>query len=153
MLRTMQYSDIPHATMPRLRLAAGILCAVLSSGCGPSRVHRYEIKGDVTYQGRPVEYGSVSFDPLAGPATDAAPRGIGGGFAHIRKGRYETTDAGRGHVGGPHRVIVLGLSGRSPSQADQAADFANTPQLFEPYEFTVELPTRSGQLDIEVPQH
>ena len=152
MICTMPSSDILPSAMARLRLAAGILCAMLSAGCGPTTVHRYEITGTVTYQGRPVEYGSVSFDPLAGATTDTAPRGIGGGFAHIREGRYDTAAAGRGHIGGPHRVIVLGLSGTSPPRSDHTADFANTPQLFKPYEFTVDLPKHSGHFDIDVPQ-
>jgi len=137
--------------MPRLPLAAGILLCVLAWGCGPKLVHRHDIRGHVTYRGRPVEYGTVSFDPLAGTVGDAAPRGIGGGFAHIRKGRYDTTAAGRGHVGGLHRVIVIGLSGSSPSQASDGGDFSNNAPLFLPFEFTADLPTRSDQLNIEVP--
>lgn len=139
--------------LARLVLTCGIALAIPIAGCGPTPVRRYEISGSVTHQGKPVEDGTVSFDPLAGPEADAAPRGIGGGFAHIRRGRYDTTASGRGHAGGPHRVTVVARADRAGASSGQPADLASASSLFEPYEFTVDLPARSDRLDIEVPKH
>lgn len=128
-----------------------IALAIVIAGCGPGLARRYEIQGTVTYQGKPVESGSVSFDPLAGPNADAETRGIGGGFAHIRGGRYDTAAAGRGHVGGLHRVTVVGVASTTPATSAESVDLATVQPLFDPYEFTVDLPGKAQRLDIEVP--
>lgn len=125
--------------------------AIVAAGCGPRAVRRYEVAGHVTHRGKPVERGSISFDPLAADSASGAPRGIGGGFAPIQGGRYDTARAGRGHAGGPHRVTVVGLSAAATEVGGEAADFVTVPPLFPPYQLTVELPRGTGELDIDVP--
>jgi hypothetical protein len=130
-----------------------IAIAAVAAGCGQRAVSRYKVAGSVTFQGRPVEQGSISFDPLAGSGGDAGLRGIGGGFAPIQGGRYDTALAGRGHAGGPHRVTVVGLpaAAADPAAGGDGADFIAVPPLFPPYERTVDLPRGAAQLDIDVP--
>lgn len=147
----MPISFMPQSMLTSVSLPRGIALAIVIAGCGPGLARRYEIHGTVTYQGKPVESGCVSFEPLAGPNADAGPRGIGGGFAHIRGGRYDTAAAGRGHVGGPHRVTVVGVTSTPPASSAEPVDFASGQPLFDPYEFTVDLPCKSQQLDIKVP--
>ena len=107
-------------------------------GTGP---RRYDISGQVTYQGAPVPLGEISFDPV--------DQEYGGGYASIQDGRFDTSaDGGRGHLGGPHQVRIVGFEGTfDPAQADDAAVSA----LFSPYETTVELPTGRSTMDFEVP--
>jgi hypothetical protein len=130
------------------------LAATGGAGCGPRPVRRYAVSGTVTFGGQPVPRGSVSFDPVrpeaAGPG---GPRAVGGGFAHIVAGRFDTAAGGRGHVGGTHRVIVVGLAGGGDSSGDEAADFYAPPPLFPAYEIKLDLPYENNQLEIQVPTH
>ncbi|MEX0793342.1 MAG: hypothetical protein WD045_09415 [Pirellulaceae bacterium] len=112
----------------------------ISLGCSPdSGVTRYNVTGQVTYNGVPVPMGEISFDPLE--------QGIGGGFAPINDGRFDTTIDGRGHLGGEHRVQIVGFKGWiDPSDPDKGAI-----PLFTPYETTVDFSNGTSTMDFEVP--
>ena len=76
-----------------------LLILFLSSGCGPSRPETAEVRGRVTFQGKPVPEGRILFWPPNGrPA-----------MAEIQPdGTYElmTFDEGDGAVLGEHRVTI-----------------------------------------------
>ena len=109
------------------------------TGCGKSGPTRYDISGTVTFDGKPVPEGNISFEPTEGD--------VGGGYAFIRDGKFDTTVDGRGHMGGTHRIQITGFTGvTSPDNPD-----AGSPPLFEPYETSADLPNESGTMDFEVP--
>jgi len=118
-----------------------MLFAVLLSGCGgESGPARYDISGKVTFDGKPIPQGSIAFQPVDG--------GIGGGFAIIQDGQYDTSQGGRGHLGGSHKVVITGTDGTPVNAADPDAGMI---ELFPAYETTHELPEESGTQDFDVP--
>lgn len=120
-----------------LAVAVAVTCL---TGCGQDGPKRYEISGTVTFQGQPVPEGNISFEPVDGET--------GGGYAFIRDGKYDTSQEGRGHLGGNHRVQITGFTGQL---ADPGNPDSGSPALFPPYETTVDLPTRTETKDFEVP--
>ena len=122
----------PWAWLPLVLIA-------LAAGCGQSGPERYRMSGSVTFDGKPVPAGEVQFEP--------AEKGIGGGFAPIRDGKYDTDDDGRGHLGGEHRVQIVGFDGLvDPNNPDSAAKV-----MFAPYNTTLDLEAKTTTMDFEVP--
>ena len=116
-----------------------LVLIVWVAGCGPSGPKRYRMSGNVTFDGKPVPVGEISFDP--------AEKGIGGGFAPIKDGKYDTDADGRGHLGGEHSVRIVGFDGVvNPDNPDAPAV-----AIFSPYATTLDLPTKSTSKDLEVP--
>ena len=85
--------------------------------------------------------GAITFEPLD------MPDRLGDGFAHIRNGEFDTSVDGRGHFGGPHKVIITGSSGTliDPQNPD-----SGTRPLFTPYETMVDLPKKRSTQDFTV---
>lgn len=127
--------------------AIGILfCSLLvavSAGCGSSKDPRqYHVWGTVTYQGKPLPAGSITFEPDAskgnkGPAVSVK----------IKDGKYDTRREGVGHIGGPHVVRIVGLSGEGSSDEF----FPEGTPLFPEWRTTVDLPKAGSEQDFEVP--
>ena len=116
-----------------------VLILAASAGCGSNEIERYELSGSVRYGDRLVPAGTISFEPDA--------QGVGGGFAPIRDGRFDTTDSGRGHLGGKHRVQITGFDGLvNPSNPDSPAKI-----LFPAYDLDIELPKETTTMDFEIP--
>jgi len=84
-----------------------ILIAVAITGCGSATdgPKRFDVSGNVTFDGKPVEYGSIIFTPDT-TKQNSGPQGM----AKIRDGKYDTSNEGRGVVGGPHHVIITGMN-------------------------------------------
>ncbi len=82
-------------------LAAGALCLITISltGCGESGPPRGSVQGFVTWEGTPVENGTISFIPLGDGVAASAP---------IVGGRY-ILPKDEGPAVGPNRVQILGL--------------------------------------------
>tara|TARA_R110002095_G_scaffold79834_2_gene68594 strand:- start:358 stop:807 length:450 start_codon:yes stop_codon:yes gene_type:complete len=119
----------------------------LFSGCGSaeSGPARYSISGTVTYQGEPVPYGEVMFEPNSqkgnsGPAVTAV----------IEQGEYKS-EADKGTVGGAMIVRISGLDGKIPNNEDEAAMNPHGMSLFPGYETEIDLPKESTTHDFEVP--
>ena len=122
--------------MTKLRLAA-LLLLVCLVGCSPSD-GRNTVSGTVTYNGEPLKYATIEFDP----DTTKGNRGPQGS-AEVRDGRYHTT-SGFGPVVGPHTVRITGWdvgpeAGMMP------------PPLVSEYETTVDIPAGGGPLDFAIP--
>lgn len=109
-------------------------------GCSKGEVQRNDISGTITYQGKPVPEGTIAFEPVAGE--------IGGGFAYIRDGKYDTAQEGRGYLAGENRITINGNTGEyvEPGNPD-----SGTVPLFSGYEVTEDLPEGSTTMDFEVP--
>ena len=117
--------------------------ALLVVGCGEGNdaPPRFEIKGKVTFAGKPVPYGEILFQP------DSAKNNSGpGALGQIKDGQYSIA-AEKGVTSGPQIVRISGFD-RPPSA--NIADDAATP-LFEGYETEVDLPKEATTNDFEVP--
>lgn len=122
---------------------AAVFFLAWAVGCGQTGPTRYDMSGTVTYDGQPVPTGTISFDPVG--------RDIGGGFAQIVDGNYDTSQDGRGHIGGEHVVHITGDAGEPPAPDSPEADSYVAKELFPPYETSVELPEEITTMDFEVP--
>jgi len=113
--------------------------AFLLSGCGSEKI--YNLSGNVTFQGKPVPAGHIVFEPDTTAGNSGPPA-----FAKIKDGRYDTSILeGRGTVGGPHLVRILGLDGVP------RGELLNGSPLFPEYSTSADLPKQDGTHDFEVP--
>jgi hypothetical protein len=120
-----------------VRTLLPIALLLVAVGCGPSN-GRNVISGRVTYDGRPLAYGTITFDP------DTAKGGRGPqGTAEIRDGQY-TTAPDLGPVAGPHVVRVTGW-GTRPEEGMLG------PPLVSEYALRTDVPQGRGSLDIDIP--
>lgn len=129
------------------RMLSFCLMLLCLAGCSrqPDGPARFEIKGQVTYNDKPVPYGEIVFVP----DTAAGNRGPGA-TATITDGKYRVPSE-QGVVGGPHRVTITGFTA-APSQA--AVPDPSTPPsvaLFAPIEMQQTLPTSSGTQNFALP--
>jgi hypothetical protein len=126
-------------------LGAALLLAgcLLAGGCGRGDgLKRYRVKGSVTYDGKPVEFGAIFFEP-----TESIGKLAPTVYLPVRDGRYDAGD--EGPVAGKYQVIVGGVD-----QASKRVDsdgVTHTQQLFQDYKFDVEIPPPGNILDVVVP--
>ncbi|MEW4452962.1 hypothetical protein AB1L30_09820 [Bremerella sp. JC817] len=92
--------------------SVGVLSATLAlTGCGPSGPEMGDVSGKVTYRGKPLPTGTITFIP----ETEGMPRA----FAEINSdGTYvaETKPFGRGVPLGKHRVMISAVIDHGPNQ-------------------------------------
>lgn len=120
-------------------MLAVALSLVGGPGCGHnSGPRRYEISGKVSHRGQPVRIGSINFEPDA-TAGNSGP----GSMATISEGHYRT-HPGKGVVGGPYRVRIIGFDG---APADGLGDGQ---PLFAEVLYTVDLPKQKSVRDFDV---
>lgn len=89
-----------------LCFSAAILATI--AGCGPSNgLDLAKVRGKVTYNGQPIEYGTIMFEPDESRGTTGPPASgsitSGGSFI------LSTDESGDGAIVGSHRVAVMGL--------------------------------------------
>jgi hypothetical protein len=129
--------------MTRTRATASILVvvfAVMLSSCTSEKI--YNLSGAVTFQGKPVPAGHIVFEPDSSAGNSGAA-----GYATIKGGHYDTRiDGGRGIVGGPHVVRILGLDGVP------RGELLNGVPVFPEYSTTADLPKENGTQDFQVPR-
>lgn len=136
------------AMLPGISIPGASLLIVLSllTGCSDnSGPQRYEVSGSVTFDGKPVPKGFVTFSP----DTEAGNSGPGGG-AEIRDGVYRTAD-GKGVVGGPHRIRIIGFDGMARTESGE--ELADGASLFTPYETTIDFPDEDTVQNFEIPDN
>ena len=80
-----------------LTFTLGVL-ACLSGGCQGDPNGPQEVKGVVTFKGKPLDQGSIQFEPEPGQAPSAGGSGIADGKFHIRPER--------GLKPGKYRVMI-----------------------------------------------
>lgn len=112
------------------------LVIVGTLGCGPQEEKLYRVSGTVTYGGKPVPKGTISFDP-----TTEGPMG----FASIVDGKYDTAEGG-GIRGGKYNVRVGGFTGVP------GPDLPFGQALFSEFNTTAELPAADSTYDLEIPK-
>ena len=124
-----------------------LLLLTLLAGCGQNDAPEvYTLKGAITFDGKPIPAGTMTFFPEAGNTGPA-------GNAKIVNGQYTTQESGRGVVGGPHRIVVNGFDGK----ADPSAELPYGQPLFIDYEIKYDLPKLTGgkteeTIDFKVPK-
>jgi hypothetical protein len=99
------------------------------------------LSGTVTFKGRLVPAGYLSFTP---PAGGGAVRVV-----QIKDGRYDTaeiTDPEQGIHPGPNKVRIAGFDGKV------VPGFGQGKQLFNPVEEQYEVPAGGGTKDFTVPE-
>jgi hypothetical protein len=124
---------------------AGLLMGliVLGLGCGQGDgPQRFEVSGKVTYNGQPVPKGFITFEPDA----EKGNGGPGGG-ADIVDGSFRTA-AGKGVVGGPYLVKIVGYDGVAATVSGE--ELPEGSPLFVPYETRIEFPKQKTQQDFDV---
>ncbi len=119
-----------------ISLASAIVFSFVTLGCGGDGLDRHDLYGKVTYQGKPVPYGSISFRP------DYSKGGSGPtGFAKVEDGEYNTGNTGKGAIAGPVQVFIEGAVSKEQTPA----------ALFPIFKTTIEVTGEVDQFDFEVP--
>ncbi|NMC19923.1 MAG: hypothetical protein GYA33_05820 [Thermogutta sp.] len=121
--------------------ALGILL-VLSQGCGKNDPRNNAIFGTITYRGEPVPAGSITFIPDASQGNSGPAVTIS-----FENGRYDSRAAGVGHIGGPHKIRITGLTGKD--SGDEY--FPQGTLLFPDYETSADLPKGPSERDFTIP--
>ena len=125
-------------------IRAGALGTVGLAGCGGDGLRRYTVSGNVTYDGKPIPFGFVRFEP------DASKGNTGpGAGAQVKNGEF-TTPNRKGIVGGPHQVIVYATDG-IPTKID-GEDAPQGKPLFADYKAQVDFPRNDFEWNVDVPK-
>jgi hypothetical protein len=127
------------AAVAALAGAAGLL-----SGCGPSAA---SVFGEVTYDGKPVEDGYITFTPADGKGKDAG--------GPIASGRYRITELPPGpkvvKVIGVKKVNFASTSDEMMRKADEARKAGNYSGLVDPADTIPEnAQGNNAQIDLKV---
>lgn len=127
--------------LPRSAQCVRLLLLAVVSGCGGGE-QEYDLSGAVTYQGKPVPMGTITFEPDVTKGNNGPA-----GYAKIRDGQYDTSDEeGQATIGGPHLVRILGLDGIA------RGELLHGLPVFREYTTSAELPRETSVKDFEVPQ-
>ncbi len=111
-------------------------------GCGARNDSgTYPVSGTITYQGQPVPLGSITLVPDSSQGNRGAAVSM-----KIVDGKFDSANASRGHVGGPHVVTIIGLDGKGDGDL-----FPQGFMLFQDYQVTLDLPKDESTHDIVVP--
>lgn len=122
-------------------LGLGGVIVIALSGCGKPGPVRYRVHGTVTYDGRPVTYGRVTFDPDV-TKDNSGPQG----YAAIENGRFDTDlNGGQGTSGGPMMVTLHGFE-----PAGDGLDATMTRQLFSEHVEYRDLPKSDTEVTFEI---
>lgn len=129
-----------------LRYAVVGLLGIVASGCGGGTndaPERFPISGKVSYDGKPVPKGNITFIPdstkgNSGPSTTVA----------IVEGMYQSKE---GTIGGPHIAQIAGYDG-IPIPSGEGGENPTGKELFNGWKKNLDLPKESTTEDFEVPK-
>jgi hypothetical protein len=136
----MRFANAPRWGRPKLYCLS--IAALTLAGCGGDGLQRHPIKGTVTFDGKPVEFGAIFFEPTASVGTIAPTV-----YLPVRDGKYHAGD--KGPVSGKYRVTVGGMDRSKETKDDDG--ITTTPQLFPDHKFEVDIPPPNNTLDVNVP--
>lgn len=130
-----------HRKAHRGSIAVCFVVIVLALGSCSSEAKRHDVSGGVTYGDKPVPAGQVFFDPdTAAGNTDGQQ-----GFAIVKDGHYDTSQGGRGIVGGAYVIRVQGFDGKPGPELPLGK------VMFGEYSLKAELPKNTATQDIKIP--
>lgn len=112
---------------------------VLLAGCSSGPV-LYNISGTVEYNGIPVPAGQIFFEADVTRKNDGPQ-----GFAQVRDGKFDTAQNGRGVLGGPYLIRIVGFDGKP------APEMPFGQILFRDYEERHDLPKKTQEMHFKVP--
>jgi glycine/D-amino acid oxidase-like deaminating enzyme len=125
--------SIPPPSLPRFcaALAAGVVAALLGSGCGPVHAPVYPVKGQVLLDGKPAPQATVTFHPLGGDK-ERTPSG-----QTDDQGNFTLTSfsSGDGAPEGEYAVTVTCFrtaATRNPTEGDYTARNVVAPRYANP---------------------
>jgi hypothetical protein len=121
-----------------------LVLTLLVCGCGSEGIARYELSGTVTYDGQPVPKGFVTITP----DTSKGNEGPGGG-AEIVDGKFRTP-SGKGIIGGPHVVRIVGYDG-VPTRME-GEELPDGKSLFPPYQANIDFPKQDSEHSFAIPK-
>lgn len=123
-------------------LIGSLLACGSFSGCG-SGSKLVQLRGVVTYAGKPIPLGKIVFTPDTNQGNSGAQ-----GFAAIEAGKFDTAGrTGRGSMPGPVLVKIEGYS-VAPANSDA---WLGKPLFTKPYEQKLVISTGQTELAIEIP--
>jgi len=109
-----------------LNLATAATLLAAAAGCGPGNgLNLAKVRGKVTYNGEPVKFGTIMFEPEQ-PDVPPAAGSIGEDGAFI----LSTEDAGDGAVVGTHRVAIIGLEEMADAKQAPLPDPEKNPREY-----------------------
>jgi hypothetical protein len=126
----------------RIRTGFLLVVPLALAGCGGEEFHRHRVQGTVTFDGKPVESGSIFFEPTESVG-DLAPTL----YLKVQNGDFDTGEDGP--IAGKYTIVVGGFDESKQRPGDDGGTY--TPPLFETYRFDVHIPPPNNTLDVEVP--
>ncbi len=135
-------------TSPRCRgvIASALACWLfVTIGCGGGDPSRCDLSGSVSFQGKPVPAGSITFEPDVSQGSHGPQ-----GFSGISNGRYDTSESGKPVPFGRVIVRVVGFDG-STAAADSDGQFSPGRPLFPTYTTHLDVSKQSATFDFEIP--
>jgi hypothetical protein len=117
---------------------AGCLLAAIGCSRQPAGPARFPVSGSVTFAGRPVPAGRISFEPDSA-AGNSGPAGYGS----IVAGRYSTYPT-MGAVKGPQVVRISGCDGKP------FGELTDGRPLFPDYTTSADVPAAAAAIDFVV---
>jgi hypothetical protein len=138
----MQLGARPARNLHRLILAA--MSISFAVGCGSEERPRHQLSGLVTFNGKPVEMGSIRFEADASVG-DFAPVC----YAAIRDGKYQTAPE-HSPGEGKYSVLVMGIDVPNIVKSDTPGIPDEMPAQFPPYKTDLVVPPPGGTFDVEV---
>ena len=130
--------EIPPATYSSWLCLFALLCNGCSNG-----IPQYEISGEITLDGKPVQQGRIIFTPKIGPDGYGAQ-----GVARVENGKIISHDEKR-VIGGSYTLQIIGFDGVPFKDGSGATNTMGQP-LFQPLRAQVDLPTQDVSLNIRV---
>ena len=125
-------------TRPALVTPLLLLACALVAGCGSKGA---SVSGTVTFDGKPVPFGKIYFNPDKSKGNSGAP-----GYADIRDGSFDTSSrGGQACSPGAVKVRIEGFE-EIPPKGEVTAK-----ALFPAYETTLDLPAGSSSHKFDVP--
>lgn len=117
------------------------LASVFVVGCSPAGPKLVQISGTVTFKGKPVPAGYITFTP---PSGGGVVRGV-----QIKDGKFNTADivgAEKGVHPGENKIIIAGFDGVVIKFYGQGK------QIFNPWEDKFDVPGTTSTKDFVVPE-
>lgn len=119
-------------------------CLAGCGGGGDAGPERYDLSGTVTFDGKPVERGTLYIEPTPGNPGPV-------GFVDIVDGKYDTaTSSSKGHIGGK---VLLRVVPMLPPGKELVDEFAVPDLPFASWEEQADLPKETTTKDIAVPKN
>jgi hypothetical protein len=126
---------------------AGVFVASLFfiTGCGGDGLSRHAISGTITYDGKPLELGSIALEPDVS-AGKVAPST----YTSVADGAF-SIPVDEGPIAGKYNLRIVSFDKSKMKLDVPEGTPINMPALFPPYTTQVEIPPPDGVLKVDVP--